>query len=234
MTSDSAVGDYLRALAASLPGPARARSDVLAELHAGLLDAIDTHRSAGLTADAATNAAIAEFGDPRQVADAFRPHLAMTQARRVALALVATGPPIGLLWITAALASHIAIRHGPPWQWPGAPPLSPAIFPVIGAALMITVWSALATVAATGRLSRWLPASARLATATAATAGLGAAAADLTIFGLLASKLTNAPGSLDPLPIVIAAAASLIRLVMARRAARNCLAIRATLTTQQA
>jgi hypothetical protein len=234
MTSDSAVGDYLRALAASLPGPPRARGDVLAELHTGLLDAIDTHRSAGLTADAASKAAIAEFGDPRQVADAFRPHLAMIQARRVALALVATGPPIGLLWITAALASHIAIRHGPPWQWPGAPPLSPAFFPVIGAALMITVWSALATVAATGRLARWLPASPRLAAATAATAGLGAAAADLTIFALLASKLTSAPGTLDPLPIVIAAAASLTRLVMARRAARNCLAIRATLTTQQA
>src|SRR5262249_9024594 len=108
---------------------------------------------------AASRPAVAESGAPRQVADASRPHLAMTQARRVALALVVTGPPIGLLWTAAALASHIAIRHGPPWQWPGAPPLSPAFFPVIGAALMITVWSALTTVAATGRLARWLPAS---------------------------------------------------------------------------
>jgi hypothetical protein len=229
MTGGPAIDSYLREVAASLPGPPRARSDILAELHAGLLDAIDTHCSAGLTADAASKAAVAEFGDPRQVADAFRPHLAMTQARRVALALVVTGPPIGLLWIAAALASHITIRHGPPWQWPGAPPLSPAFFPVIGAALMITVWSALTTVAATGRLTRWLPASPRLAAATAATAGLGAAAADLTMFALLASKLTSAPGTLDPLPIVIAAAASLIRLVMARQAARKCLAIRATL-----
>jgi hypothetical protein len=229
MTSDSVVGDYLRAVAASLPGPLRVRSDILGELHAGLQDAIDTYRSAGLTADAATKAAVAEFGNPRQVADAFRPHLAMIQARRVALALVATGPPIGLLWTAAALASHIAIRHGPPWQWPGAPPLSPAFFLVVGAALMITVWSALATVAATGRLARWLPASPRLAAATAATAGLGAATADLTVFALLASKLTSTPGALAPLPIVIATAASLSRLVLARQAARKCLAIRATL-----
>lgn len=229
MTGGPAVDAYLSAVAATMHGPPRARRDVLAELRAGLLDAIDAHRSAGLTADAAAKAAIAEFGDPRQVADAFRPHLAMTQARRVALALVATGPPVGLLWITAAVASHIAIRHGPPWQWPGAPPLSPAFFPVIGAALMITVWSALATVAATGRLARWLPAGPRFAATTAATAGWGTAAADLTIFALLASKLTSAPGTLDPLPIVIAAAASLIRLVMARRAAHKCLAVRAAL-----
>jgi len=234
MTGGPTVNAYLSTVAATMPGPPRARRDILAELHSGLLDAVDTHRSAGLTAAAATQAAITEFGDPRQVGDAFRPHLAMIQARRLALTLVATGPPVGLLWTAAALASHIAIGYGPPWQWPGAPPLSPAFFPVVGAALMITVWSALATLAATGRLARWLPASARLAAATAATAGLGAAAADLTIFALLASKLTSGPGTLDPFPIVIAAAASLIRLVMARRAARTCLAIRATLTTQQA
>jgi hypothetical protein len=45
----------------------------------------------------------------------------------------------------------------------------------------------------------------------------------------IARVLTSAPGTLDPLRIVIAAAASLTRLVMARQAARKCLAIRATL-----
>jgi HAAS len=230
MTGGPLVDAYLGQVAASLPGPAQARRDILAELRSGLLDAVDAHRSAGLPADAAAEAAITEFGDPRQVAGAFRPYLAMRQARRVALTLIVTGPLVGLLWATAALASHITIRHTPPWQWPGAPPLSVAAFPVVAAALVITVWSALATLAATGKLARWLPASPRIAATTAATTGFGVTAADLAVFALLASQLASAPATLAPLPVAIATAASLTRLTLARRAARNCLAIRATLT----
>jgi hypothetical protein len=230
MTGDPAVEGYLSDVAASMPGPRRARSDIVAELRSGLFDAIEARRSAGLTAQAATEAAITEFGDPRQVARAFRPHLAMIQARRTAFALAVTGPLIGLLWAVAAFASHITLRHAPPWQWPGAPPLSPAAVPAVGAALLIVITSTLATIAATGKLTRWLPASPRTAAVTAATAGFGAAAADLALLALLASQLTRAPGSLDPLPVAAATAASVTRLALARRAARRCLAIRATLT----
>jgi hypothetical protein len=226
MTGGPPIDGYLRRVAASMPGPAHARRDILAELRSGLLDAADAHRSAGLPPGAAAEAAIAEFGDPGQVADGFRPHLVMRQSRRVALTLVVTGPLVGLLWMVAALASHITIRHAPPWQWPGTPPLSIGVFPVVGAALVITVWSAVATLAATGKLARWLPASPRIAAAT----GFAATAADLAILALLASQLARAPGTLDPLPVTAAAAASLTRLTLARRAARKCLAIRATLT----
>ena len=230
MTGGRAVEAYLRAIAASLPGPRRARSDILAELRSGLLDAIDARRSAGLTAQAATEAAIAEFGDPRQVASAFRPYLAMTQARRTALSLAVTGPLVGMLWAGAASASHITLRHAPPWQWPGAPPLSPAAFPAAGAALLVVITSSLVTIAATGRLTRWLPAGPRTAAATAATAGFAAIAADLAILALLASQLTSAPATLAPLPVAAATAASLTRLTLARRAAHRCLAARAALT----
>ena len=230
MTPDSAVDAYLRAVAAGLPGPPRARSDILAELRSGLLDAIDARRCAGLPAQDATEGAITEFGDPRQVASAFRPHLAMSRARRTALTLLATGPPVGLLWIAAATASHITVRLAPPWQWPGAPLLSPAAIPAAGAAILIVVASVLATIAATGKLTRWLPASPRTSTATAATAGFAAAAADLAILALLATQLASAPGTLAPLPVATATVASLTRLTLARRAASKCLAIRATLT----
>jgi hypothetical protein len=213
-----------------MQGPPHARRDILAELRSGLLDAFDGHQVAGEPADAAAEAAITEFGDPRQVADAFRPHLAMQHARRVALTLVATGPLVGLLWIAAAVASHITLGHAPPWQWLGAPPLSFAAFPIVAAALLVTIWSALATVAATGKLTRWLPANPRMAAATAATTGFGATTVDLAIFALLASQLARAPGTLAPLPVAVAAAASLTRLIFARRAARKCLAIRASLT----
>jgi hypothetical protein len=224
------VEAYLRAVATGMPGPRQARNDILAELRSGLIDAVDARRSAGLSAQAATEAAIAEFGDPRQVAAAFRPHLVMIQARRTAIALAASGPLVGLLWAAAAVASHIAIRHAPPWEWPGVPPLSPAVFPAVGAAILAVALSSLTTIAATGKLTRWLPASPRIAAATAATAGLSAAAADLAVFALLASQLTTAPGTLAPLPVTVAAAASLTRLTLARRAASKCLAIRGTLT----
>ena len=229
MTGGPAVEAYLREVAASMPGPRRARSDIVAELRGGLLDAIDARRSADLPAQAATEAAITEFGNPRQVARAFRPHLAMIQARHTALALAATGPLVGLLWAAAALASHITLRHAPPWQWPGIPPLAPAAFPAIGAALFIVVTSTLATIAATGRLTRWLAASPRIAVTTAATAGFAAIAADLAVLALLASQLTSAPGTLAPLPVAAATAASLTRLALARQAAFKCLTTRAAL-----
>jgi hypothetical protein len=71
MTGGPPIDAYLRQVAATMPGPARARRDILAELRSGLLDTIDAHRSAGLPAGAAAVAAITEFGDPRQIAGAF-------------------------------------------------------------------------------------------------------------------------------------------------------------------
>lgn len=229
MTGCAAVEAYLRAVAACMPGPRQARSDIVAELRSGLLDAIDARRSAGLTAQAATEAAITEFGNPQQVASAFRPHLAMTQARRTALSLAVTGPPVGLLWAAAALASHVTLRQAPPWQWPGAPPLSPAAFPAVGAALLVVITSSLVTIAVTGKLTRWLPAGPRAAATAAATAGFAAIAADLGILALLASQLASAPAALAPLPVAAATAASLTRLTLARRAAHRCLVSRAAL-----
>ncbi|HUY45862.1 MAG TPA: permease prefix domain 1-containing protein [Streptosporangiaceae bacterium] len=162
---------------------------------AGLLDAIDAYRSAGLTAEQAARAAVSEFGDPSQVAGSFRPGLAASQARRVAITLVATGPLIGLLWATAAMTSHLGIRLAPPWQWAGAPPGSLVAFPLAAAAFAVAVWAALLTVAATGRLTRWLPFRARLAAAAGAIAGFAAMVVDVIIFILLASKLVAAPGT---------------------------------------
>jgi hypothetical protein len=220
---------YLTEVAARLPGPARARADIIAELRGGLLEAADAHRDAGLPAGNAAAAAIREFGDPRQIADAFRPGLALSQARRVALTLLGTGPLIGLLWAATALASHIGIQHAPPWQWAGAPPAAPVVFPLAAAAIVIAVWTAVFTIATTGRLTRWLPDRPRLAPSTAAVAGVAAAVADLAVFVLLASQLAAAPGALAPAPAAAAALASATRLSLAGRAARRCLAARAAL-----
>jgi hypothetical protein len=46
---------------------------------------------------------------------------------------------------------------------------------------------------------------------------------------LLAAQLATAPAKLSPVPAAVAAAASLARLLFARRAARDCLDTRASL-----
>lgn len=227
--ADSAE-DYLAEIAARLPGPARDHQAIIAELRAGLLDAADAHRSRGLTAGEAARAAVAEFGDSQQVAAAFGPELAARQARRTALALLATGPLIGLLWVAAALASHLGVHRAPPWEWAGLLPASRAAIPLAAAILVITIAATTTAIAATGPLTRWLPARPGYAPAAAALAGTGATAADAIILAVLAVQLTTAPGSVSPLPVAVAAAASLTRLALASRAARRCRSTRATLT----
>jgi hypothetical protein len=222
-----AVECYLAEVAARLPSPARAQAGIVAELRAGLLDAIDAHRAAGLSASGAAAAAVAEFGDPGRVAAAFRPELAARSARRTALALAGTGPFVGLLWATAAVTSHIGVRPAALWPWAGVSPGSLLGVPL--AAVAVTAVAALFTVAATGRLTRWLPHQPRLAPTSAAAAGFGAVIADLILLALVAAQLAIAPGSLAPGPVAAAAAASLTRLILARRAARHCLTVRASL-----
>jgi hypothetical protein len=70
-----------------------------------------------------------------------------------------------------------------------------------------------------GRLTRWLPARPRITAATVASAGFGAAAADLAIVTLLGSQLVTAPGTLAPAPVTTAVV-SLTRLTFARHCAR--------------
>jgi hypothetical protein len=223
------IESYLAQVTAALPGPARGRADIVTELRGGLLDAADAHRRAGLAPAAAAQAAVAEFGHPAQVAAAFRPGIAATQARHVAAILLVTGPLIGLLWVAAARASHIGVRDAPPWHWAGTPPAAPIAFPLFAAVFFITVWTALITLAATGWLTRWLPHRPRLAPTTAAIAGFGAATVDVILLILLASQLASGPAKLAAAPIAFAAAASTTRLILARRAGQRCLASRASL-----
>jgi hypothetical protein len=226
----AAVEVYLAEIAARLPGPARSHVEIVAELRAGLLDAADAHRSAGLPAAAGAQAAISEFGAPEQVADGFRAEIAARHARRLSASLVACGPLVGLLWVAAAFASHLGLHLAPPWHWPDLPPLLDVGIRLVVVAIVAAAWAALLGIAATGRLTRWLPARPRHGPTVAVIAGFGAASADLILLAVVAGLLVLAPGKLAPLPIALAAAASLTRLTLAARGARQCLAIRATLT----
>ena len=225
-----AVEGYLAEVRARLPGSARAQASIMAELHSGLLDATDAHRSAGLAPAQAALAAIGEFGTPAQVAGGFKAEIAASQARRVAVTLLVTGPLVGLLWIATAMASHLGIRLAPPWRGTGvAPGLGMGIY-LVAVAAGVTAWGAVLSIAATGRLTRWLPTRPRRAPTAAAVAGYGAVSADGLGLALLAAELATVPGKLSLLPAAAAAAASIARMLLARRAARHCLALRASLT----
>jgi hypothetical protein len=225
----AAVEGYLAAISARLPGPAWARSGITAELRSGLLDATDAHRAAGLPPAEATAAAIGEFGDPALVADGFTAEIAARLARRVAVILLVTGPLVGVLWLSTAFTSHLGIYHVPPWEWQNLSGAVRAAIRLLVVPVGVTVWAALFGIASTGRLTRWLPAAPRRAATAGAVAGFAAVGADALGLTLFAAQLTVAPGTLAPIPAAAAATASIVRLVLARRAAHRCLVIRASL-----
>ena len=224
-----AVERYLAEVTARLAGPDRARAGIVAELRSGLLDAADAHRSAGLPPAQAALAAIREFGEPARVADGFRAEMAASQARRVAVALLVTGPLVGLLWIAAASASHLGLRLGLPWPWAGSPSGFHLGIHLVAIAAGVTAWAGLLGIATSGRLTRWLPDRPRRPPTAAAVAGFGAMGADGLGLALLAAQLATAPGRLSPALAAAAAVASAARLMLAGRAARRCLALRASL-----
>jgi hypothetical protein len=223
--AERVLDDYLTALAVRLPGPRRARREILAELYDGLVEATGARLADGTSQAQAAAGAVGEFGEPLTVAAAFAPRLAAGMARRLALGLIATGPLVGGVWLAALAASGRAvIAAAPVWRWPliqnaGWP--AGLLLAVIGAA-MLAAWL---TVASTGRLTRWLPTQTRLPTIAAAAAATGAGLLDLGLLLVLATHALPAPGA-SPWPLfAVAATASLVRCLLAGRAARRCLTL---------
>ena len=70
--SGGPVDAYLAELAQRLRGPRRLRRRILAELRAGLGDAVDDNRAAGMADARAQTEAVAGFGSPQAVAEADR------------------------------------------------------------------------------------------------------------------------------------------------------------------
>jgi hypothetical protein len=215
------IDAYRARVADGLPGPHRARTGILAELGAGLLDAAEAHRQAGLTPSAAARAATVEFGDPIQIAAALRIELTTVRARRLATVLLASVPLIVLAWIGAAVGSHLGSRHALPWQSPNASPAWHIALPVAAAALLVGAGAAATAIIATGRITRWFPTCTRFAPASASAAGVAVAAVDVILLLLLTRQLLHAPATLDATPVTIAAVASATRLFLARQAVRR-------------
>ncbi|WP_165824636.1 permease prefix domain 1-containing protein [Micromonospora globispora] len=200
---------YLSDLAARMPGPRGRREQILAELRDGLDHAITDQITAGLPERDAVTAAIAQFGTPQAVAEAFAGELATAYARRTIAGYIATGPLVGIWWLLL-LQPH-------PWHTSLVALL--AAIPVIPL-IIIAIATAAGAFATTGRLMRWLPeASARHALAATTTIAALAFAGDATVIATYVRS--DLPGHALAL---VAIAASLTRisasLVTMRRATR--------------
>jgi len=192
------------------------------EFEDGLWTATIAYQTRGLPPEEAARAAVAEFGDPRIVGAGFGPELAAATGRRVGLSLLTTGPLVGLSWLLLAAAT---------WRWTGQEPPAAALGLVavlVGLALVVAVPAAVLSVAVSGRLSRWLLTGPQVGATAAAVAASACVAGDLVLLGGLLASAVLAGGLAWPAAL-LATGASSTRLSLAGRAARRCLAARATL-----
>ena len=181
------IRGYLEVLAAQLPGP------VVEELADGLTETHRSYLSRGLSADAAAEAAVEEFGSAEEILAGFT---RVNPARRAARRLLGIGPAVGACWVAALLTSR-AGRSWTAWTTPG-----PAW---VIAGLTLAGLIGLLAVAALGRRYR-------LATATGVAGCIGYAALD-------AALIIAAPFLLTPVGWVTATAmtASAARIAVTAR-----------------
>jgi hypothetical protein len=218
------LGAYQAALAAGLAGSRRARTAILLEINDGLLEATKTHQGRGLAARAAAEAAVAEFGDPGELARLLVAEQAGTAAHRVGLGLVLTGPAVGGVWL-AAWAS----RNGLGWLDQIGALLSrfPVFVVVVGLGVPAAV---LATIAGAGPLAPRLALSPRHAAGLALLAACATVVGDSTLLTGIAitGGATTGGATTDwSWPLIAAAAVSLSRLTAAGTAAHRCARLRA-------
>jgi hypothetical protein len=193
----------------------------VAELEDGLWTATIAHHASGRPPEEAATAAVAEFGDPRAVGAGFGPELAVATGRRVGLGLLTTGPLVGSCWLLLTAVT---------WRWTGQEPPAALglVATLVGLVLVVAIPAAVLSVAVSRRWSRWLPAGPQVGATAAAVAAGACVAGDLVLLGGLLACTVLAGGVAWPAAL-LAAAASSTRLSLAGRAARCCLAARATL-----
>ncbi|HEY0805810.1 MAG TPA: permease prefix domain 1-containing protein [Pseudonocardiaceae bacterium] len=221
---DKLIHDYLSALAAGLPGSARARAAIVTEIGDGLADAVADHLDHGHSPDAAHRMAVEEFGDPEALAAQFTPVVAATQVHRCGLALLRTGPLVGVLWLTTVMLAG-----------PGPVPVMVVLAGIVVALAVLTaVPCAVFAVAVTGRGSRRWTVHPRSAADAVVVAASGAVLGDLVLLSALATLAPTVFAAHTVTAVVagFAVVASLIRLTLAARNAGQLRHTRTALTSR--
>ena len=212
------IESLLRAIGARLPGPARPREEILAELRDGLLEVADANERRGLGRAEAVRVAVRQFGDAPTIAAAFWPEMAAARARQVVLALFATGPVVAALWVSAARSRSLGSESG----------VFDSSLSHVAAALLVaaTIGCGLWTIVAAGRAPLWPHIAPQMALLGAAGMGGIAVVADLALLSMLSAPLASFPGPIHQVALGAAMLASGTRLVLTSRATRSCLAMR--------
>jgi hypothetical protein len=205
------IDGYLAELTRRLPANAPLAADVLAELREDLLEATAKLADGSLDNASAARTATVQFGGVDDLVVAFEPELAVRQARRIGMTLLATGPLVGTTWVAALFLTASPLAGV--WRW-----LPLAVLPL----LLLGGPATVLTVITTGRLTRWLRPQARLTNGAVAVAGLTAGTLDAVLLvGTVALLLAPVPA---PSPLLaLAVVASLARLVFVSRAALHLL-----------
>ncbi len=214
MSPADRIDTFLDELAMHLPGPARPRSEILAELHDGLRLAVEDNQRSGIERDDAVEVALRQFGDARSIVASLVPELAAARARQLVLALFTSAPLVTGLWMIAA-RSRGGARHR----------LFDSSADHVIAALLIAalVCAAMWTIAATGRATRWLHPALQAPQMGAAATASAVVAADFALLVALSVPLAGSPGTVHRLMLTTAILASLIRVAFASRVFRSCL-----------
>ncbi|WP_432106944.1 permease prefix domain 1-containing protein [Streptomyces sp. AA1529] len=95
---------YTAQLCAALPGPARAVSRMVEEIHHGLLDATDAYVREGVPRTDAAHRAVRDFGPVAELAPECRRELALAQTRHTARAAALCAPLLLVCWALARTA----------------------------------------------------------------------------------------------------------------------------------
>lgn len=208
--ADTIVADYLSRLDAALAFSARERERIVTEAADALACAIEAAVAEGEPASAAARSAVTEFGHPETVSAHFAVALVPGKARRTGLALVLTGPVIGLAWV-AALGQGVG--------WPARISSVIVAMPYLALVLMLTAPAAVAAV-----LSGWnrlrLKDASRFAATAAWLSTLGSLAADVLLLTAATGRLMTGSVTLTGW-VACAAVLSGVRLAAIAIASRN-------------
>jgi hypothetical protein len=211
------VDDYLATFAACLPATRRAKTRIVAEISDGLVSTVDSLVAGGSTAADAARAAVTEFGDPRWLAAEFAAQLTPLSAHRTGVALLVTGPAVGLMW-----ASAYGATLGDWTAKINAVLARIALFPLV---LAIVIPAAVLAAGGTGVLARRLAIPPGWAGTAAILAGCGCVIADasLVVTTVAAARPGTASGGL----LAVAVGVSTIRACLAGLATRRIVRLRA-------
>jgi hypothetical protein len=211
------IAAYLDAVAARLVGPRAPRRAILDELRDGLYEAVATHHRHGVPAAEAISAALREFGSPAVLAAGFAGELAIIRARRTTLAYLATGPLIGLSWISVIVPTRWW-QHDPVTLLHAIP-----VLPLIAVAAV----AGILVLAATGRIGSRLRVPERHGLTGAVVVIAAASLGDVIMLATAAHLVQPAAQTV----LAVAFTASTTRLTASATAMTHCVRSHRTLTT---